>query len=317
MKITLVPEEIILEHLENHIKGNPNKKLKFQKYFRHLPEKLEVTQEFIDQWSPAVSILVKKLIVDTFGVHSFLYEEDGIVKRCSVLEQEFWQQIDFKFSFRAIDRVWEEIKFPFTDIQPIYQLVLPADALLLSIIMDDFDKYNFKWLSINKAHWVIKVVFIALSKDYSPLPGWLSLLEKPEKLELPVRGFLIHRSADYMAYLNQLISKLMEYKQVDDTELRKLGERLDKPGVPIDLRFHIKEVYSAFEIGRKFIDAFQIAFKSWNNEFTLALDDERYLRGLYNSTGLENEIREFERQIEEYNEMVDLQEVVNESLVFN
>lgn len=317
MKISLVPEEIILEYLDNCLKGKPEKSLKKQIYFKHLPETIEVTQEFVDQWSQIVCNLVKKFIVDTFNMHSFLYEEDGMVKRCSPMDQAFWSQADFRFSFRGIDRIWENILFSTNKVSPIYALALPADALLICILQNNFKFYNFKWLKANKANWIIKAIFIALSQDYSPLPGWISLFEQPEKVELPIRDFLICRSADYMTYLNQLISKLIDYKKVEDSELLALKEQLSRPGVVIDLSSNLQDVYTAFEVGRKFIDSFQKAFRGWTNELTLALDDERYLRSLYNSSGLEGEIREFERQVEEYNEQVELEEVVNESLIFN
>lgn len=288
MKIQVVPEDIILEYVKKRLQGNLNPVVKYRNYFDQLPSKIEVSEEFLDEWKKILQITVQKYIVSKFKLKQFIFEENDRVKRYSVADPQFWNNTKIEFSYRSVDRIWELIKIDKTE----FLLTKPGDALFLSILAQNFSNYSLEWLIANKACWAIIAVFIQVYDLKDNSGEHIIRIMKKKGLPLPLRGLLLESAANTITKVNQEISAELKMEKPYFAKINRIAPSI-----------------------RELINSINSAVKRWTGEESLALDDERYIRGLHSSLKLDQEFKIFEDNLNKAAEKNNLKEAIHESII--
>ncbi|MGM0600274.1 MAG: hypothetical protein ACQETH_10715 [Candidatus Rifleibacteriota bacterium] len=316
MKIQLYPEDLLLEYTEKLLEGETtNPDIKYSGYFDAFPPEIDFSEEFCEKWQQVIEPVVKKFICDSFAFYPFLFESDGYTRKYSVTDVEFWESIDISFSQRSALRLYERMISDKTKQLPDYILSLPGDAVFLSIATTNFNLYSFPWLEKNKANWVIKALYATwnfLNTDEIP---WEGLLAKPKTVELPLRGYLIDRAAVYMRCVNYILERIAEKQVTQRSELKKISAM---PGCGVPLKLYLtRNPDKIIKSSNKFIKMLEKAVSYWTAEGMCALDDDRFINGVFNSSGIKEELKGFDEVVTKISDTNRLEERVDESVVFS
>lgn len=316
MKIELFPEDMLLEYVGQLLEGVESPRIRHASHFKDFPANLEPSEEFARRWQGLVEPVVKKFIADTFSLHQFLFDFDGHVRKFSATDAEFWQTIDLQFSHRAIQRLYEHMLGRTTGEQPLYPIALPADALFISIALADFDQYSYAWFEKNNANWVVWTLFIAWQPTFAGKVAWKACFDRSRNVPLPARGYLYERAAAWFSCVNHLIRSMANGALPGDNDFYRLAAEKSGSGLP--LRFiPSSSVAQVATFGRQLAQSIRGAHDQWTGPDAVALDDDRFLQGLFNSTGLASYLQDFEAVLRDYNDTRGLEERVNESVIFN
>lgn len=317
MKIEIYPEDMLLDYVEQLLKGGDSPRLKYAAHLGKLPANPEFSEEFAQRWQNLVEPVVKKFIVDTFSLHQFLFNCDGHVRKFASTDAEFWQTIELEFSHRGAQRLYEHMLKQASGEVPLYPIALPADALFVSLALGDFDQYSYAWFEKNNANWVIWALFIAWQPVYSEKVAWKTCFDRWQHVPLPVRGYLYERAAAWYSCVNHLIRMAGENYYVGESEFYQLLGEKSASGLPLRFIAAPPKVSQIALFGRQLAESIRGAHRQWTDAAMVALDDDRFLQGLFNSTGLAAHLEDFEAVLRDYNETRGLEERVNESVIFN
>jgi len=311
VKIELFPEDMLLEFARGRLRVEANPAVKGMVHLEHLPAQIEFSEEFPQKWQKIVEPAVKRFIASTFGLRKFLFDVDGYTKRFSAADPQFWENVDLKFSQRAAERLYEQMVFPVHKIEPLYHLVLPADAILVSIFQWNFTRFSFAWLLKNSASWLVKAVFISWQAGSMTELPWQHLLEYPEKVELPLRDYLVEKTAEYLAFCSTLLRQRLKVTEVlpgyYDPEL--VG------GVRSHFLDSARFTENTFNYINRMIKSTRNAVAYWTGEGTVNIDDEKFVAGSLKTFGFEHEAAIFERLLGMYIDTVDTREAIHESIL--
>ncbi len=315
MKIELSPEDMLLDYVEQLLNRVEKPKIKYSSHFKKFPTNLEFSEEFLPRWQKMVEPAVKKFIVDTFSLQQFLLDCDGRVRKVNCTDSEFWQSVDMQFSHRGALRLYEQMLAEETEERPMYPVVLPADALLISIAVENFSHYSFAWLEKNAANWVIWALFVAWQYVTDKNVPWKTCFDRPAAVPLPVRGFLYQSACEWYSMVNHLIRRVSQKISVDRNYLFTGMQPIERRAA---LRFSGgASIGEIAEYGRAMANSIRAAHAHWTGPGTVALDDDRFLLGLFGSCGLEQQLIDFEAVLRDYNETRGLEDMVYESVIFN
>lgn len=310
MKIELCPEDMLLEYVENRLNGRHNAIIKHEQYIQHLPVALEFSEEFALKWKAMVEPAVKRFIAGTFALRGFLFEVGGYTKRFSPADASFWKELEFTFSYRGAERLYEQMVKKKSNEEPLYPVVLPADALLISICNNDFSLYTFAWLVKNSANWLIKACFVAWQQVSYCQVRWQYFFDNPATVELPLREYLIERAADYVAGCNTELTKVFT-TTVNAMRPRGSGS--------LELCFEDRGsvLLTMHNAVRVFVTAARKAIDYWSSEGCVGIDDERFIAGAAKIHGLDLEFAEFEAVATGLVENKNLEDQIYESIIRN
>lgn len=315
MKIQLYPEDILLEYTQKLLEGETNPEIKHAKHFSAFPPDIDFSEEFCEKWQQIVEPVVKKFICDSFAFYPFLFESDGYTKKYSVTDVEFWENIDIGFSHRSALRLYERMLIEPLDRLPDYILALPGDAVFLSIATANFKLYSFPWLTKNKASWVIKAIYVAWNFIGIDEVPWKGLLANPETVELPLRGYLIDRATIFLRCVNYILEKIAENQVPSRSELDKIAIM---PGYSVPLRYYLSnKPHQIIKSSNKLIELLEKAVSYWTAEGMCGLDDDRFVNGIFNSSGIKQEFKGFDEVVAKIADTNRLEESVDESVVFS
>lgn len=309
MKIEICPEDMLLEYVENRLQGRFDVPVKYEQHLKKLPAAIEFSEEFALKWKTMVGAAVKRFIAETFSLRGFLFEAEGRVRRLSAADEGLWHGVEFAFSHRGAERLYEQLLAKETHELPLYPVALPADALLISICSNDFTLYSFPWLNKNSANWLIKACFVAWQPvSYDQVP-WQCFFNEPAGVELPLREYLIERAADYVAGCNQKLSTLIP---------AEAGRRRSRSS-HLELSFDGRgsALLSMYNSVRGFVTAVRKAITWWSSEGSVCIDDERYIAGAAKAFGLDTEFAEFEAMATSLVENKNLEDQIYESIIRN
>lgn len=313
MKIELFPEDMLLEYVKGRLCGETRPAVKGFNYLEYLPEQIEFSEEFPQKWQELVEPAVKRFFASTFGLRRFLFDVEGYTRRYTVSDPQFWENIDLKFSHRAAQRLYEEMVMPVHKKEPLYPLVLPADAVLICLCLRDFSKFSLAWLLKNSASWLIIAAFLTWQAGKMSDLLWQHLLENPEKVELPLRDYLVEKTAEYLAFCSML---LRSFLKIDEPAPRFYDAEaigcLRSPffDSPIFYTNTLNYINRMISTTRK-----AVAF--WSGEGTVNIDDEKYIAGSLKTFGFEHEAAAFERLLGIYQENIGTREAIHESILRN
>lgn len=316
MKIELYPEDMLLDYVRQLLDGAETPKLKHTAHFSSFPQNLELSEEFAGHWQQLVEMTVKKFICDTFRLQQFLFDVDGHVMKFACTDDRFWQTIDLQFSHRSAQRMYEHMLRQTTGEVPLYPIALPGDALFISIAVADFTQYSFAWLEKNQANWIIWALFAAWQPAHGNKIPWLTCLRQPQMVPLPVRGYLYERSSAWFSCANHLLRLLASDRQAADNDFYELAAERSGSGLPLKF-YAASQVSQVANAGRQLAEALKSAHQFWTGSGTVALDDDRFLQAMFNSSGLTQQIDDFAAVLRDFNETRGLEEQVNESVIFN
>lgn len=315
MKVQLYPEDLLLEYTQRLLEGETSPEIKYSNYFDAFPPEIDFSEEFCEKWQQIVEPVVKKFICDSFAFYSFLFDSEGYTKKYSVTDAEFWQTIDIEFSHRSALRVYERMICEKVHRLPDYILALPGDAIFLSIATTNFKLYSFPWLTKNRASWVIKAIYLTwdfLGIDEVP---WQGLLAKPENVELPLRGYIIDRATIFLRCVNYVLDKIAENQNPSKSELDKISAA---PGGGVPLKFYVsRKPHKIIKSSNKLIELLEKAVACWTAEAMCTLDDDRFINGIFNSSGIKQEFKGFDEVVAKIADTNRLEESVDESVVFS
>lgn len=317
MKVELYPEDILIEYVEQLLNGVENPRLKYSAHFNQFPANLEMSEEFAQRWQKLVEPVVKKFIADTFSLHQFIFDFDGHVHKYSAADSQFWQTIELEFSHRGAQRLYEQMLSKSTGEKPLFPIALPADALFISLALGDFDNYSYAWFEKNSANWVVWALFIAWQPVFAEKIPWKTCFDRWQLVPLPVRGYLYERAAAWFSCVNHVIRCASENSYVGDSDFFRLLSEKSGSGLPLRFISGPPKVAKIALFGRQLAESIRGAHEQWTGPATVALDDDRFLQGLFNSTGLARHLQDFEMVLRDYNESRGLEEKVNESVIFN
>lgn len=313
MKIELFPEDMLLEFARGRLRVETNPAVKGMAHLEHLPDKIEFSEEFPQKWQEIAEPAVKRFIASTFGLRKFLFDVDGYTKRFSAADPQFWENVDLKFSHRAAERLYEQMVFPIHKKEPLYHLVLPADAILVSIFQWNFTRFSFAWLLKNSASWLVKAVFVSWQTgNMNDLP-WQHLLEYPEKVELPLRDYLVEKTAEYLAFCSMMLRQRLQIKE----SVSRFYDAELVGGVRSPFLDSARFGESTFNYINKMIKNTRTAVAYWTGEGTVNIDDEKFVAGSLKTFGFEHEAAAFESLLNMYIETVDTREAIHESILRN
>ncbi|MDD3147277.1 MAG: hypothetical protein PHD82_08250 [Candidatus Riflebacteria bacterium] len=310
MKLELYPEDMLLEYVENRLNGRFDAIIKHEKHLKLLPGSIELSEEFAAKWQAMVGPALKRFIASTFALRGFLFEVDGYSRRFSPADTEFWKDLDFTFSHRGAERLYEQMLRRETSEEPLYPVALPADALLISICHNDFSLYSFPWLEKNKANWLIKACFVAW-QSIAPLDvRWQYFFANPTRVELPLREYLIERAADYVAACNSRLQK--QFPAASSGHSPRPARGIDITLVPQQV-----SLPGLYNHVNSFVAEVRKAVGYWSGEGCVGIDDERFIAGSARSYGLDNEFAAFESAAGSLVESMTAEEQIYESLIRN
>lgn len=313
MKIDLYPEDMLLSYVAKLLNGEINPVVEGTPHLKHLPAEIDFSEEFAEKWQAMVAPAMKRFVASTFGLRHFLFDVEGYTKRFAATDQHFWETVDLKFSHRAAQRLYELMVFPVHEIQPLYQVATPADAMLISICIKDFKQYSFAWLQKNSASWLVQAVFLTWQQARLADLPWRHLLRKPAEVELPLRDYMIEKVADYLAGCTFCVTRTME----DYSERSPRVYSAEQVG---GLELSVQKIMIIGEwlnyIQQVIADT-RSAIAFWTGEGTANIDDERFIAGAARNFGFDNEVAEFERRAGMFREGVGLKEAIYESILRN
>ncbi len=310
MKLELCPEDMLLEYVDNRLNGRFDAVIRHEQYLKRLPQSIDFSEEFAQKWQAMVAPAVKRFIASTFALRSFLFEVDGYTRRFTPADADFWKDLEFVFSHRGAERLYEQMLRRETSEQPLFMVALPADSLLISICHNDFSLYSFPWLNKNKASWLINACYISWQRVTPTEVRWQSFFNEPAGVELPLREYLVERAADYVAACNSLLQKQFPGAMVGHTPrpARGIDLILDQRSVDLPL------VYNHVN---RFVAAVRSAIAFWAGEGCVGIDDERFIAGAARSYGLDSEFAAFEKAAGSIVESMTAEEQIYESLIRN
>jgi hypothetical protein len=316
MKVELVPEDCLLEFTRQLLDGEEKPVLKYARYFDKFPQKINFSEEFAASWQDLLAPTVHKFIADSFSLHQFAFIENDQVRKYSCADQEFWQTIELGFSQRSALRLYEAMMAKHFNEPPLYILATPADALFIAIATSQFTEYSFPLLAKNSANWVITALFIAWQPVNAEGVAWNSCFTNPASVDFPVRSFLLERATTYLSCVNHLIRKAADKSGVIGSDFFSLVRKSSGESVPMKF-ISSQRIDNVAMQARSLIKNINSAMDYWTGEGSLALDDDRYLRGVLHSSGLQNEMNEFDAVLNEYQNIRDLEANIDESVIFN
>ncbi|GAB1352476.1 MAG TPA: hypothetical protein PLR50_00370 [Candidatus Rifleibacterium sp.] len=310
MKVELCPEDMLLEYVENRLSGKFDAVIRHEQYLKHLPHDFEPSEEFAARWQTMVSAALKRFISSTFGLRGFLFEVNGYTKRFSPADTDFWQGLEFRFSHRGAERLYEQMLRRVTNEEPLFPVALPADALLISVCHNDFSLYSFPWLAKNSANWLIKACHIAWQRVAPTQVDWQCFFNEPASVELPLREFLVERAADYLAAVNTLVKAQFPAALYGHTPrpCRCLEVTLDQRQVSLP---------NVFAFVGNFVASVRKAVAYWAGEGCVCIDDEKFIAGAPKAYGLDLEFEAFNKGVAGIVENMNEQEQIYESLIRN
>ena len=309
MKLQLCPEDMLLEYVEQRLTGCFNLPIKHEAYLKHLPPELELSEEFAVRWQAMVEPAIRRFIASTFALRGFIFEVDGYTRRFTAAEPAFWNDIEFRFSHRGAERLYEQMLFSVTSEQPLLPVVLPADALLVSICRNDFSEYSFAWLAKNSGNWLIKACLVAWQRVGQWHVPWQYFFNEPAGVELPLREYLLERAADYVAACNELL--LRQYPGATTHTPRP------PRGLPLTMDKVLVELPEIYKHVKAFVAAVRKAIAYWSGEGCVCIDDERFIAGAAAAYGLDSEFAAFEAAAGTIVEKLTSEEQIYESLIRN
>lgn len=256
MKISIYPEDILIEYTKSLLQrehfAHPDKN-----YIKRFPETIEFSSEFGEEWQNLVTIAIKAYLGKFFSNRKFLVDQNGSIKSYNLSDHEIWQNLDFTFSIRSAQRLYERM---LSDVVSDYKIfpgqhliATVADALFISICTNNFSNYNFPWLVKNKANWLIKAFYIAKASNWDyGLPAWGYFFENCEDIEFPLRELLIEKLSFFLIEATSNVG-------VSDI----VNERVSN---------NVTDMYNLFNK----------ALTSWKEKCTITYEDEKYLDGALN-----------------------------------
>jgi len=309
VKLELCPEDMLLEYVEHRLTGRVNLPIKHEAFLKDLPRELELSEEFAVRWQAMVEPAIRRFVASTFALRGFTFEVDGYTRRFTAAEPAFWNDMEFRFSHRGAERLYEQMLWPVTGEQPLLPVVLPADALLVSICRNDFSAYSFPWLAKNGGNWLIKACMVAWQQVGQLCVPWQCFFNEPAGVELPLREYLVERAADYVAACNEEL--LRQYPGATAHTPRPAR------GLPISLDKILTELPDIYKHVKDFVAAVRKAIAYWAGEGCVCIDDERYIAGAAAAYGLESEFAVFEAAAGTIVEKMTSEEQIYESLIHN
>lgn len=310
MKISLCPEDMLLEYVENCLNGRFNAVIEHERYLGHLPASIEFSEEFAGRWQAMVGPAVKRFIAETFALRSFIFDVDGYTKRFSAADAGFWADVELRFSERGAERLYEQLLGKVNGETPLYPVALPADALLISICSNDFSLYSFPWMVKNKADWLIMACYAAWQKISLTAVPWLWLFENPAAVELPLREYLIERAADFVAAANLRVQALFPGFKAEHTPRPTLG-------LELSVNVGVTGVPALYEYVNAFVAKVRAAVEFWCSQGAVGIDDERFIAGAAKIHGLDSEYAAFLKAAGAIIENMTEGEQIYESLIRN
>jgi len=296
--VEVVPEEIIWEYLGQKLGGRPAEPLPQQKYFAQLPERIEFSEEFVARWRQTVGVAVRRAVRDALRLRSFLILERDQVRRVTIAEPAFWQDVTLAFSEEAAQAVWQLVLTPATHKDPAIDRLTPADALLVAIVHRSyFHRVPFDWLLAKQANWVIPAVFAQhqVMVDPGALP-WETVFQKPERVPLPLREFFIEKTAEFFRVATDAVNHWVAgvAPVPEPHEAAGPGGRAAMWAAPEfhplkQYRFKFENILEVLRLQRRcgpWTEAVRAALAYWTGEGTLGLDDDRYITGAAQQFGL-------------------------------
>jgi len=307
VKVTIVPEELIWRFVGATVRNEADAKMPYDTVYDKLPAEIPVAEEFVSQWRCFVQGTVARAFVDVFGLRSFLILDGDTTKRIGTWAPAFWQETRLKFSNKAVARIWEQILSEATNKPPKQADVLPGDALLLTTLFPNWwNTYIGTWLEGKKAPWPVVAWFFLRGKynEESSLP-WLSLLEKPGELELPLRGLILELSGDLAEAIEEGLQQWIDPENAmnGSTSTEGLAQ----------FRFQIHSAIDVMRLaGQK--DPFgaialRQAFDFWTDEGTLGYDDAKFLRGLVARTKVFSRFGQIQKQLFEVQQLLEERQI--------
>jgi hypothetical protein len=253
MTSTIYPEDVLINYVGRRL-DRDKKTSVYKKFIKQFPSSITYSEEFLPKWSKLVNSSTQAYIGLLFQNKVFSINKGEKIFSYTVYNKEFWEDLDFNFTHRGADRLYETMlkdwQNAVEDLAHEYLIATASDALFISICVNDFYLYTFPWLVANKANWFIIACFIEnTTKNHFDFTKCKYLLEHPETCEFPLRIFLIEKLADYLTYIEDRIKNLRVY---DFVFAREAGE----------MYTHLKK-----------------ALDYWINKVPIGFEDERYLLG--------------------------------------
>ena len=296
MKIAICPEEIIWEYIARKLGLCKEHTLSHQKHLGLMPDSIEISEEFLPYWQKVVQNAVRKAIVETFKFRTFLILERDQVRRVSVADKEFWQEIALPFSIGAVDRIWEIIISRSKSSEPIWDLALSGDLLFLcSLDRENYDRYSYARLKANKAPWIVVAMFLQNQIFFNPdkLP-WKVFLEKPAEIPLPLRELMIQKTSEFFESMTRGLNDYVkgERGSAESTSLQSSTQFRFYFSHRDDVLHHNngQDPYG--------IALIEKAVDFWKGEGTLGLDDDRYIEGANQQYSLIKNIQEYKTNLD-------------------
>ena len=315
MKLQLYPEDILIEYAEQAFaNGCANAIVKHSKYLKHLPRAIEFSEEFAERWQALVKSAVKRFVADSFKLRPFIFEVEGYTKRFNSADEQFWNFCGFSFSQRGAERLYELLIGEFIDEEPMFLVATPDDGLILSLCTHNFELYSFPWLCRNRANWLTQALFVAWQQVVVDRISWQYLLDNPSDVALPLREFLIERSADLIATCSDHIRHVA---QRAEREACDMVNYLREEEVPLRVSFNQRDFIGKVTTVRKFISSANKAFDYWAGEGCVGIDDEKFIRGAVQQYRFAEEAREFEQLVSDYYEAHSMEGEIYESIIQN
>jgi hypothetical protein len=314
VKVELFPEDVLLDYVAGLLRGENDPAVPGLAYLKHFPVEIEFSQDFPARWQALVEPAFKRFVASTFGLRKFMFEVNGHVTRFSATDPGFWENVDLEFSQRAAQRLYEYMVFVALEIEPVFPLVLPADAILVSICLRDFSRYSFAWLLKNNAGWLVKALFMTWQSAKMNDLAWLSLLKEPAEVELPLRDYCVEKVADYLCCCSQKISAAMTPPAERKARIYT-AEQIG--GLELSLRDGNRFSFTDIDYVTAVIEQMRSAIKFWTGTGTVAIDDEKFIAGASRQFGLDLEIETFTRIAREYGDGIGMEERIYESILLD
>lgn len=315
MIIKVCPEDMILEYSLKRLQGEQDPLYANRKYLKKLPEEPELSEEFAAEWHELCLKAITRLVGDSFGMRTFMFEENGRIKRYSPTDEEFWQRASIALSHRGPQRVYQLMHSHIGKNTPDWLIAKPGDALIISLMIRDFSLYSMPWLATNNAGWLITSLFIRHSICNVDEIHWLDLLKTPEKVDLPLRDLLIEESADYLLKTTNYFQGLIDRASQLQTQDNEYSEFMPDNYLYSRVRFGLESNIN--DLTTTLIASLEKAVEYWCNEGATSLEDERYIRGAVAAAGIQQLAATCSTTINDFKELNKMQEAIHESFSRN
>ncbi|MFZ2958272.1 MAG: hypothetical protein WA705_15390 [Candidatus Ozemobacteraceae bacterium] len=277
-----------------------------------LPEKIEVSEGFVERWKHLVHTTIQMEVVHTYGLRPFLFIREEQTHRLTAADPDFWNQIHLSFSPTCVQNLWEVLRNTGSRTEPDWRHVTPSDALMLSILIPQLcESFPFEWLAERKAPWIVVAMFLRHRRYSNPewIP-WRPYLMNPSISPLPLRELLIEHTADLFKTAITRFEDFLGsgespgrgiYQQSPLHGTRFSGEPIERIRGKVDFCFNSPQAILPL-IRNKAYEAEQVktAVRSWFNDATLGLDDARYLESAAVTNGFFENIDTLQRILNEY-----------------